>query len=290
VEPFDEGHLRLLMAIAAVAATALEQRRVQVESLEGANRQLQAQLNLDHNMVGDSAPMRDVYRRIFPASRRPIRPCSSQVRAAPAKSWSLAPIHRNSPRAEKTFRRDQLRGHHRERCSRASCSATRRARSLARSRRRKESSKTAERRHGLPRRDWRAVAGPFKRSCCVCCRSITSIASAAQKPRPRGFPPRCRDQQRSRRGHREAASSVATCTNRLKRRVAGAAAAQGAAGGHRAARRLVHQAARRQGEAPSPGILGGSARVSDGVRLARQTCASSKNGRRARRPCWGSTR
>src|SRR5262249_25440666 len=38
---FDEGHLRLVMAIAAVAATALEHAR-QIESLEGANRHLQA--------------------------------------------------------------------------------------------------------------------------------------------------------------------------------------------------------------------------------------------------------
>jgi Nif-specific regulatory protein len=101
MEPFDEGHLRLLMAIAAVAATALEHAR-QVESLEGANRQLQAQLNLDHNMVGDSGPMRDVYRRI---SR--VAPTDSTVlirgESGTGKELVARAIHRNSPRAEKPF-------------------------------------------------------------------------------------------------------------------------------------------------------------------------------------------
>ena len=99
--PFDEGHLRLLMAIAAVAATALEHAR-QVESLEGANRHLQAQLNLDHNMVGDSGPMRDVYRRI---SR--VAPTDSTVlitgESGTGKELVARAIHRNSPRAERPF-------------------------------------------------------------------------------------------------------------------------------------------------------------------------------------------
>jgi len=98
---FDEGHLRLVMAIAAVAATALEHAR-QIESLEGANRHLQAQLNLDHNMVGDSKPMRDVYRRI---SR--VAPTDSTVlitgESGTGKELVARAIHRNSPRAEKPF-------------------------------------------------------------------------------------------------------------------------------------------------------------------------------------------
>src|SRR5206468_7020256 len=60
---FDEGHLRLLMAIAGIAATAFEHAR-QVEWLEDSNRVLQAALNRGHNMVGESDRMRDVYRRI----------------------------------------------------------------------------------------------------------------------------------------------------------------------------------------------------------------------------------
>jgi len=100
-ESFDEGHLRLLMAIAGVAATALEHAR-QVESLEGAKRRLQAELNLDHNMVGDSAPMRDAYRRI---SR--VAPTDSTVlitgESGTGKELVARAIHRNSPRAERPF-------------------------------------------------------------------------------------------------------------------------------------------------------------------------------------------
>src|SRR5688500_10693489 len=60
---FDPAHLRLVMAVAGIAATSFEHAR-QIEALEGANRQLQAQINVDHNMVGESRSMRDVYRRI----------------------------------------------------------------------------------------------------------------------------------------------------------------------------------------------------------------------------------
>ena len=98
---FDEGHLRLLMTIAGIAATALEHAR-QVESLENANRGLLAQLNLDHNMVGESPAMREVYRRIAR-----VAPTDSTVlitgESGTGKELVARAIHRNSPRAEKPF-------------------------------------------------------------------------------------------------------------------------------------------------------------------------------------------
>jgi len=98
---FDEGHLRLLMTIAGIAATALEHAR-QVEALENANRVLLAQLNLDHNMVGESPAMRDVYRRIAR-----VAPTDSTVlitgESGTGKELVARAIHRNSPRAEKPF-------------------------------------------------------------------------------------------------------------------------------------------------------------------------------------------
>jgi transcriptional regulator with GAF, ATPase, and Fis domain len=98
---FDEGHLRLLMTIAAIAATALGHAR-HVESLERANRGLLAQLNLDHNMVGESAAMRDVYRRIAR-----VAPTDSTVlitgESGTGKELVARAIHRNSPRAERPF-------------------------------------------------------------------------------------------------------------------------------------------------------------------------------------------
>ena len=127
---FDEGHLRLLMAIAGTAATAFEHAR-QVEWLEGANRRLLAELNLDHNMVGESGPMRDVYRRIAR-----VAPTESTVlitgESGTGKELVARAIHRNSPRAAASSRSTARPSP--RRCSRASCSGTRRARSPAPSR------------------------------------------------------------------------------------------------------------------------------------------------------------
>jgi Nif-specific regulatory protein len=98
---FDEGHLRLLMTIAAIAATALGHAR-HVDTLERANRGLVAELNLDHNMVGESPAMRDLYRRI---SR--VAQTDSTVlitgESGTGKELVARAIHRNSPRVEKPF-------------------------------------------------------------------------------------------------------------------------------------------------------------------------------------------
>jgi Nif-specific regulatory protein len=100
-ERFDEEHLRLLMTIAGVAATALEHAR-QVDSLEGANRLLMAHVNLEHNMVGESPVMRDVYRRVGR-----VAPTDSTVlitgESGTGKELVARAIHRNSPRAGKPF-------------------------------------------------------------------------------------------------------------------------------------------------------------------------------------------
>ena len=69
---------------------------------ERANRGLLAQLNLDHNMVGESPAMRDVYRRIAR-----VAPTDSTVlitgESGTGKELVARAIHRNSPRAEKPF-------------------------------------------------------------------------------------------------------------------------------------------------------------------------------------------
>jgi Nif-specific regulatory protein len=59
---FDEAHLQLLTAIAGVAAIAFDNLR-RFELLEKENRRLQQEVKLDHQMVGESESMRQVYAR-----------------------------------------------------------------------------------------------------------------------------------------------------------------------------------------------------------------------------------
>jgi Nif-specific regulatory protein len=99
--PFDAGHLRLLMAIAASAGMAFAYAR-QVEWLESENRRLQATLDSAHNMVGDSARIREVFKRIAR-----VAPTDSTVlitgESGTGKELVAHAIHRNSTRADRPF-------------------------------------------------------------------------------------------------------------------------------------------------------------------------------------------
>jgi Nif-specific regulatory protein len=98
---FDEDHLRLVMAIAGVVASALEQAR-HIEWLEGENRSLRAELHGEHNMVGDSAVMREMFRRIVR-----VAATDSTVllrgESGTGKELAALAIHRNSDRADRPF-------------------------------------------------------------------------------------------------------------------------------------------------------------------------------------------
>jgi Nif-specific regulatory protein len=63
----DEHHLHLLTAIASIAAVALEHARY-VEWLEGENKRLQEEINIEHDMVGESARMRDILQFVHKVS------------------------------------------------------------------------------------------------------------------------------------------------------------------------------------------------------------------------------
>jgi Nif-specific regulatory protein len=84
-----------------MAATALQHAR-HVATLEGANRMLQAQINLEHNMVGESTGMREVFRRI---SR--VAPTDATVlitgESGTGKELVARAVHRNSRRADRPF-------------------------------------------------------------------------------------------------------------------------------------------------------------------------------------------
>jgi Nif-specific regulatory protein len=98
---FDEDHLQLLAGIAGIAAPALDHIR-RVETLETENRQLVAEANIEHNMVGTSSPMREVYQFIGK-----VAPTAATVlirgESGTGKELVAHAIHRNSPRAEKRF-------------------------------------------------------------------------------------------------------------------------------------------------------------------------------------------
>jgi two-component system, NtrC family, response regulator HydG len=98
---FDEAHLQLLTAIAGIAAIAFENAR-RFELLENENRRLQHEVKLDHQMVGESDSMRQVYGLL---SR--VAPSSSTVlllgESGTGKELAARAIHLNSPRAGKPF-------------------------------------------------------------------------------------------------------------------------------------------------------------------------------------------
>ncbi len=97
----DQDHLELMTAVAAISAVALENAR-HVERLEDENQRLKAEINIEHNMVGESAPMRTVYRFV---SR--VASTDSTVlitgESGTGKELVARAIHRNSPRVQKPF-------------------------------------------------------------------------------------------------------------------------------------------------------------------------------------------
>jgi transcriptional regulator with GAF, ATPase, and Fis domain len=98
---FDEEHLQLVTAIAGIAAVALENVRHR-EWLEEENRRLNTEINLEHNMVGESTAMRNVYQfltRVAPAEAT-VLICGE---SGTGKELAARALHLNSPRANKPF-------------------------------------------------------------------------------------------------------------------------------------------------------------------------------------------
>ncbi len=98
---FNEGHLQVLTAIAGFASGALDNAR-RLEWLESENQRLNSELLVECNMVGESAPMKELYRRIVK-----LAPTSATVllRGASGTGKELAAraLHRNSLRARHPF-------------------------------------------------------------------------------------------------------------------------------------------------------------------------------------------
>ncbi len=98
---FDRDHLELVASIAGISAVALENSR-RLLWLEQENLRLAAEINLQHNMVGESAAMKEVYRFL---SR--VAPTDATVlvggESGTGKELVARAIHRNSPRAGRPF-------------------------------------------------------------------------------------------------------------------------------------------------------------------------------------------
>jgi len=98
---FDEDHLQLVTAIGAVSGRALE-TALQMELLRAENRRLRQEIDLEHDMVGESPPMREVYNFIAK-----VAPTDATVliygESGTGKELVARAIHRNSPRAAKPF-------------------------------------------------------------------------------------------------------------------------------------------------------------------------------------------
>jgi transcriptional regulator with GAF, ATPase, and Fis domain len=98
---FDKDHLELVAAIAGISAVALENAR-RLQWLEQENLRLNTEINVEHNMVGESARMKEIYRFL---SR--VAPTDSTVlihgESGTGKELVARAIHRNSPRSAKPF-------------------------------------------------------------------------------------------------------------------------------------------------------------------------------------------
>jgi transcriptional regulator with GAF, ATPase, and Fis domain len=98
---FDKDHLQLVTAIAAISAVAIENAR-HIEWLVSENQRLIADFDIEHNIVGESAAVRDVLQFISK-----VAPTDSTVlisgESGTGKELAARAIHQNSKRANKPF-------------------------------------------------------------------------------------------------------------------------------------------------------------------------------------------
>jgi transcriptional regulator with GAF, ATPase, and Fis domain len=98
---FDKDHLQLVSAISAITAVAIENAR-HIEWLVSENQRLIADFDIEHNMVGESIPVRGVLQFISK-----VAPTDATVllsgESGTGKELAARAIHQNSKRADKPF-------------------------------------------------------------------------------------------------------------------------------------------------------------------------------------------
>ncbi len=100
-ERFDESHLQMMTAVAGICSLALENVR-HCEQLQRENQELRAEIGLEHNLVGGSSRMREVFdfiRRTAPTDSTVL----IQGESGTGKELVARAMHRNSPRANRPF-------------------------------------------------------------------------------------------------------------------------------------------------------------------------------------------
>jgi len=97
----NRDHLQLVAAIAGISAVAIENAR-QFQWLETENERLLSDVNIEHNMIGESPAMQRVYHFISK-----VAPTDATVlingESGTGKELAARAIHRNSKRAQKPF-------------------------------------------------------------------------------------------------------------------------------------------------------------------------------------------
>src|SRR5207245_3072844 len=98
---FDAGHLHMLVIIAAIAATVLENAR-HLQRLERENQWLRDEVNLQHAMVGESPRMHEIYQFVakVAASDSTILLLGE---SGTGKELVARAIHQSSPRNRQPF-------------------------------------------------------------------------------------------------------------------------------------------------------------------------------------------
>jgi Nif-specific regulatory protein len=98
---FNEAHLQVMTAVGSIAALALENLR-HWERLKEENQALRAEVNLEYNMVGVSARMKEVFefvRRVAATDATVL----VEGESGTGKELVARAIHRNSKRAQNPF-------------------------------------------------------------------------------------------------------------------------------------------------------------------------------------------
>ena len=101
VAAFDEHHLQLVTAIAGISAAAIENMR-RAEELERENSRLNHEINVQHQMIGQSPRMRELYEFIAKVADAEA---SVLIRgeSGTGKELTARAIHTNSRRASQPF-------------------------------------------------------------------------------------------------------------------------------------------------------------------------------------------